>query len=323
MRCLDSFDRLIPTFSCRVQPHSMHSSECPGGQVCNGPQRNCFKTHKVGAPLSWCGADAEDAASGCHQACPEGTDDECPDGMTCWATSGQCTMLDSYLEVIEERKKFLWCGSSYRHLVENCAEPCPSGSDDECGVDDDGNEMTCWDMSEEEMYCNTTGVGIVEPTDPDMLWCGNSWNNVLEECPKKCPSGSDEECGFFGVCYDLTGNDLICKTEGFGVKKKGDPNKRFCGDSYMQMMEFCPKRCPMGNEVGLPDSDIPCMFRLLTSFPSPSVSWGLGLLRGVSMRDGRTVCAWLRETRHEFNVLRSHLFRSCLVRHALSRRERR
>merc|ERR1719375_1340432 len=199
--CSETFRMPDYDEECGVPCPSMHSSECPGGQICNGPLRKCVKTHKVGAPLSWCGADAEDAASGCHQACPEGADDECPDGMTCWATRGQCTMLDSYLDVIEERKKFLWCGSSYRHLVENCAEACPSGSNDECGVDDDGNEMTCWDMSEEEMYCNTTGLGIVEPTDPDMLWCGNSWNEVLEECPKKCPTGSDEECGFFWCLF--------------------------------------------------------------------------------------------------------------------------
>ena len=62
---------------------------------------------------------------------------------------------------------------------------------------------------------------------------------VLENCPKKCPEGTNEECGAGEQCFDLTGNEpMICKTEGFGVKKKADPTKRFCGDTYNQMMEF-------------------------------------------------------------------------------------
>lgn len=62
---------------------------------------------------------------------------------------------------------------------------------------------------------------------------------VLENCPKKCPEGTDDECEDGMICYDLTGNEpTICKTEGFPVKRKADPNKRFCGDSYNHMMEF-------------------------------------------------------------------------------------
>jgi hypothetical protein len=41
-----------------------------------------------------------------------------------------------------------------------------------------------------------------------------------------CPEGTDEECAILGIgmiCYDLTGNDLICEEAGVGVKEKGDP----------------------------------------------------------------------------------------------------
>ena len=31
---------------------------------------------------------------------------------------------------------------------------------------------------------------------------------------------------------------MVCKTEGFGVKKKGDPHKRWCGDDYNHMMKM-------------------------------------------------------------------------------------
>ena len=177
-------------------------------------------------------------ADTCHQECPNGTDEECPDGETCWGDS-PCALLDSKREADEAMKAMLWCATSYKHLVEHCPKPCEGGTDDECGQDEDGNDMFCFSMSEEEQVCNTTGVGVKEPVDSDNLWCGNSWNHVLENCPKKCPDGADEERDAGMSCYDLTGNEpMICKTESFGVKKKGDPNQRFCGDTYNQMMEF-------------------------------------------------------------------------------------
>lgn len=55
----------------------------------------------------------------------------------------------------------LWCGKSYKDLVENCPKECPGATDEECG---DG--MICFNMAEEEQSCNETGVGIKEPVDP-------------------------------------------------------------------------------------------------------------------------------------------------------------
>jgi hypothetical protein len=57
------------------------------------------------------------------------------------------------------------------------------------------------------------------------LWCGSTWNNVLEDCPKACPEESDKECGAGMICYDLSKSDVICTTPGIGVKEKGDPNE--------------------------------------------------------------------------------------------------
>ena len=98
--------------------------------------------------------------------------------------------------------------------------------------------MTCFNMVDEELSCSEPGIGIRDPVDPANLWCGSTWNDVLENCLNKCPEGTDEECSSGDICYDLTGNDLICKAEGFGVKKKADPQGRWCGDSYNHMMEF-------------------------------------------------------------------------------------
>ena len=67
-----------------------------------------------------------------------------------------------------------------------------------------------------------------------------------------CPEGTDEECGPGMICYDLTGNDVICRTAGIGVKENGDPDKRWCGSDYNDMMSSCPRRCPGGSDDECP-----------------------------------------------------------------------
>ena len=154
---------------------------------CYGGLTQCIKTHKVNVSLSWCGTDSDAAADTCHQECPSGTDDECPDGESCWGDS-PCALLDSKIEAMAAQAANLWCGTNYKMLVEQCPKRCEGGTDDECGKDADGNDMICFDMSTEETVCNMTGVGIKEPTDPDNLWCGTSWNH----------GKSNAECG--GLC---------------------------------------------------------------------------------------------------------------------------
>ena len=125
-------------------------------------------------------------ANRCHQECPGGTDEECSDGEKCFADS-QCgtagTTADIEAKLAASVGK-LWCGKTYRHLVENCSKECPNGTDDECG---DG--MVCFNMSEEETSCSDEGVGIQEKIDPAMMWCGETWLHMLENCPKACPDG--------------------------------------------------------------------------------------------------------------------------------------
>lgn len=206
--------------------------------------------------MKWCGKDMDDMVERC------GTDDaiECRDGTDAKCGEGEsCFLSDACLrkEELAESEGKLWCGRSYKHLVEDCPKQCPGGTNDECGQDENGVDMICFNMKDENVTCAEEGVGIKERVDPDMLWCGNDWMHLVENCPKKCPEGSDEECGFFGsTCYDMTGSDLICKTEGFGVKEKGDPMKRFCGTSYSHMRAECPKRCPSGSNDECEDGQI-------------------------------------------------------------------
>ncbi|KAL3790789.1 hypothetical protein ACHAWO_012923, partial [Cyclotella atomus] len=243
--CSDTWRTPEYSEDCGPPCPSGQNSECPDGLFCYGPSPNCVKTHKVGVGTKWCGSSFNDMASKCATECPGGTDDECPDGEICWGES-PCALLDySPLDVNASIGK-LWCATSYKDLVENCPSECPSGLDEECP---DGS--VCFNMADEEMSCNTTGVGIREPVDSANLWCGSSWNNVLEECRAGCPEGTDEECALLGIgmiCYDLTGNDLICEEAGVGVKEKGDPQTRWCGATFNDMLATCPKRCPETTE---------------------------------------------------------------------------
>lgn len=189
-----------------------------------------------------CGAD------GAKQ-CNSGKDEECGEGEKCFL-SDACLKK----EEMAASEGMMWCGRSYKHLVENCPKQCPGGTNEECGQDETGVDMTCFNMKDENVTCAEEGVGIKNVTDPDMLWCGNDWMHLVENCPKKCPEGTDEECGFMGTtCFDMTGSDLICMTEGFGVKPKGDPMKRFCGNTFAHMHSACPKRCPSGSADECPE----------------------------------------------------------------------
>ena len=241
----------------------------------DGTTLTCTKSHKVGVPTKWCGVSLENTTT-CHKPCPNGTDAECDNGELCWG--------DSPCALIEKDTSKLWCARSYKHLVEHCPKPCPGGTDTECGLDEDNvTPMKCFNMEGNATdVCKEEGAGIREPVDPDNLWCGSTWNNVLETCGKKCPEGTDEECGGNGaLCYDLTGNDVICETEGVPVKVAGDPMQRYCGSTYNAMMQSvramhahvycvflsdalsriisntvpllpytaqCPKACPNGDE---------------------------------------------------------------------------
>ena len=122
----------------------------------------------------------------CHKPCPDGTDEECPDGENCFADS-LCASEGTTAEIEEKARNSvgkMWCGKSYKDLVENCPKECPNGSDDECGDD-----MICFNMSEEERSCSEAGAGVRVKVDSENLWCGETWLHMLENCPKACPEG--------------------------------------------------------------------------------------------------------------------------------------
>eukprot|EP00984_Skeletonema_dohrnii_P000554 scaffold177_cov113-Skeletonema_dohrnii-CCMP3373.AAC.8 len=229
------------------------NNECDNFQFCFQHQAECKEIElekQAMAASRWCGKTFDDMSSRCHKQCPEGTDEECGDGEKCFADS-QCGTAGTTAEIEAKMAASvgkMWCGKSYKDLVENCSKECPSGSDDDCGED-----MSCFNMSEEEMSCSEEGVGIKAKVDPANLWCGETWLHMLENCPKPCPEGSDEECGNGMICYDMSNEEKKCLYMGYGVKEKDDPSKRFCGKTFAHMHESCPKKCPSGANDDCPD----------------------------------------------------------------------
>ena len=78
-------------------------------------------------------------------------------------------------------------------------------------------------MKDEDEPCSTPGVGIKNATDPALLWCGSTWLNLVENCEKACPEGTDEECGtdWYGnpmKCFEMPPEE-VCKEEGVVSRK--------------------------------------------------------------------------------------------------------
>ncbi|KAL7443369.1 hypothetical protein ACHAXM_008913 [Skeletonema potamos] len=229
------------------------STECEDGQFCFTNQAECKEAEREKAEKAatyWCGKSFDDMANRCPKACPNGTDEECDSGDICFSDS-VCATEGSLFEQAAKKaaaENKLWCASSYKDLVENCPMKCPGGTSEECG---DG--MTCFNMSEEEASCSEEGVGIKAKVDSANLWCGESWIHMLENCPKACPEGTDEECGTGMTCFDMSTADKVCEQVGYPVKEKDDPEKRFCGKTFQSMHESCPKKCPSGSSDDCPN----------------------------------------------------------------------
>ena len=117
-----------------------------------------------------------------------------------------------------------WCGKSWADMSERCADECPNGLDEECP----GGEV-CYSGSP----CQFEEVEVIPP-DPDMLWCGASYGDLVENCPRRCPDG---ECPDGMECFSMQAEEKPCAEEGVGVKKPVDPANLWCGSSFIHLLE--------------------------------------------------------------------------------------
>jgi hypothetical protein len=55
------------------------------------------------------------------------------------------------------------------------------------------------------------------------LWCGKNYKDLVENCPKECPGGSDYKCGDGMICFDMSTEEMSCNETGVGIKDPVDP----------------------------------------------------------------------------------------------------
>lgn len=48
----------------------------------------------------------------------------------------------------------------------------------------------------------------------------------MENCPKQCPGGSDDECGNDMICFDMSTEKVSCNETGVGIKDPVDPLRK-------------------------------------------------------------------------------------------------
>lgn len=173
--------------SCRNQ-WCGDGSECPSGQSCFADTEcnNMDKTpHDDAKNFMFCGEDWSAASASCKdggspRGCPGGTDEECPDGLVCWADT-MCNMNDFTLAPTErptnrptqtpvspptaspvrydDLKHLRFCGQTYMDAEAYCSIDmhCPSGQNSECK-----DNSFCWVVMAPE--CNI--IAIIGPTPP-------------------------------------------------------------------------------------------------------------------------------------------------------------
>lgn len=103
--------------------------DCGGGKKCWDAPGTCLT---VGVPAKvvasrWCGTTYEDAMTSCHAPCPDGTDADCPEGMSCFVGSS-CT-TEGVPIVQEQSVSGKHCGETWESTSDDCSQPCEEDVD--------------------------------------------------------------------------------------------------------------------------------------------------------------------------------------------------
>ena len=241
--------------------------ECPGGRTCHS-WLNCQRATTDPAIYNVCGNNWSHAASTCSIRCFLGSDDDCPAGQSCFGGVTDCEnnsnlppltaedvglveksytqeeiaiLLDE--EIAKEREEELmsnpnnwWCGTSWSNMMETCSKRCTT--DEECKPNawTDGH---CFKTTSGPDNCHTPGVPAKEPMPPGSMWCGSSWNDMLETCSSQCTA--DEDCPASKTCWSAPNT---CQYIGVPVKEKSEVGSLWCGVNHDDAMTSCHKACP-------------------------------------------------------------------------------
>eukprot|EP00122_Pirum_gemmata_P000206 Pgem_evm1s177 len=124
------------------------NEECGNGETCYADLAVCDTTPPVtgGDNTKRCGSTWGEANGSCSATpCPNGTDEECGNGESCYADLAVCDTTPPITGGSNTKR----CGTSWGEANGSCsATPCPNGADEECG-----NGESCYaDLAE----CDTT-----------------------------------------------------------------------------------------------------------------------------------------------------------------------
>lgn len=152
--------------------------DCPGTTCWDAPNTCQY----IGVPVKevsdpatlWCGATYDDAAVSCHKPCPSENDDDCPEGMSCFAGS---SCQEEGVPVVRENYR---CGVSWDDAAGNCGAECQK--DEDC---DGENGEVC--------YADVECVGEGTAGSSGMM-CVSNWEAAQEECKETNTCASDDDC---------------------------------------------------------------------------------------------------------------------------------
>ena len=217
--------------------------------------------------LKYCGVTRENASL-CDQACPSGSNDECPSGMSCYDNISA-----------QECKNMHYCGSDEKDAM-TCAIPCSSGPSSDCppsmacfnDIDRDDCNYIDYENSTPAPKPSSADGDSDDPWDkydydpPSNFFCGKSYEDSLScnvpcsetNLDSECPVGHKWYIQNLFVCVNIIFRDtssktyFYCITYSFAfISPSMCKNLYYCGTSD-DNAEQCSYPCPSGLSTECP-----------------------------------------------------------------------
>ena len=186
--CGSTWNDMLETCSAKCEA----DEDCPDGKTCWEAPGTCqwigvAVKEKVETSSLWCGTTFGDAQTTCTKACPGESDDECPEGMSCF---GGSDCVEEGVPVVREGYR---CGKTWEDSSTKCGLECQK--DEDCTVENGGDEgdicfadvVCAKDMAKAEgggMFCGKTYEETTCGTECEMdADCPNNQWCYWVECP--------------------------------------------------------------------------------------------------------------------------------------------
>ncbi|KAL3801773.1 hypothetical protein HJC23_001169 [Cyclotella cryptica] len=183
--CGSTWNDMLETCSAQCEA----DEDCEGGKTCWDAPGTC---QWIGVPVKevsdkatlWCGLSFDDAAVSCHKACPSENDEDCPEGMSCFAGSA-CT--EEGVPVVRENYR---CGATWDDAAEKCGVECQK--DEDCTVENGAAEG---DICFADVECVKDQAGAASG-----MICVKNWETSQDECPTANACETDDDCESGKLC---------------------------------------------------------------------------------------------------------------------------